>query len=274
MVENELKIMRRKLFRYICSAALKSGFVLGRAVSARDLIGLLRKLRPSAPNGVELIRIGSMYDGGYLVPNDLEDITAVFSPGVANVSDFELFFAQRGLPIYMIDPSVDAPPIEHNNFFFERKSLSISDSDSSISLESWVKARAGNCENLLLQMDIEGAEYAALATATDDVLKRFKILVIEFHRLEALATLGHFELFKSILFKLSRFFQIVHIHPNNADKVYKIYDISVPSVVEVTFYRREGNTFSEAPLELPHPLDRPNKPYLEDIKPPNYWLSN
>ena len=33
----------------------------------------------------ELVRIGSTSDGGYLLPNDFENIEAVFSPGVSNI---------------------------------------------------------------------------------------------------------------------------------------------------------------------------------------------
>ncbi len=266
--------MRRKLFRYIRFLALRSGVIIDRAVSANDLLGLIRKLRPSAIHGTELVRVGSPHDGGYLIPNDLAEITGVFSPGVATVSDFELFFAKLGLPVYMIDPNVDGPPIKHENFYFEKKSLSIKDSDYSISLESWVKEKVGNQKGLVLQMDIEGAEYAVLASTKNEVLKQFKVLIIEFHGLESLATLGRFELFESILNRLLQSFQIVHLHPNNADKVFNVNGLMIPSVVEITFLQRDDDkSFSNVSVTLPHPLDRPNKPTLRDIKLADYWLS-
>ena len=41
------------------------------------------------PCPFELIRIGGKNDGAYLVPNDLKDIDACFSPGVNNFKNFE-----------------------------------------------------------------------------------------------------------------------------------------------------------------------------------------
>jgi hypothetical protein len=38
---------------------------------------------------VPLIRLGADGDGGYLVPDDLEDVAACFSPGVDDRASFE-----------------------------------------------------------------------------------------------------------------------------------------------------------------------------------------
>lgn len=46
-----------------------------------NIADFLTKIRPES-QVKELIRVGSNHDGGYLVPNDLEDIKYCYSPGV------------------------------------------------------------------------------------------------------------------------------------------------------------------------------------------------
>ena len=50
-------------------------------VNKTDLSSFLNDLRVYQ---TELVRLGGNNDGGYLLPNDLEGITACFSPGVDN----------------------------------------------------------------------------------------------------------------------------------------------------------------------------------------------
>ena len=71
----------------------------------------------------QLVRIGGSADGGYLVPDDLAGISALFSPGVADTADFESVFAARGVPCFLADYSVDAPPVSSPLFHFEKKYL-------------------------------------------------------------------------------------------------------------------------------------------------------
>ena len=40
-----------------------------------------------------LLRIGGDSDGGYLLPDDLENISSCFSPGVSDIFDFEFTLA-------------------------------------------------------------------------------------------------------------------------------------------------------------------------------------
>ena len=66
--------------------------------------------------------------------------------------------------------------------FFEKKWLDINEREDSISLENWVnKYISDSSLDLILQMDIEGAEYRNLLSTSKSLLNRFRILVIEFH---------------------------------------------------------------------------------------------
>lgn len=92
-----------------------------RKIRSRISLYLLGKiipdLYPIIP-GKPLIRVGPAGDGGYLVPDDLDGISACFSPGVSLISGFELQCAQHGMDVFLADASVDAPEHDHPRFHF------------------------------------------------------------------------------------------------------------------------------------------------------------
>lgn len=63
----------------------------------RSFIHELRPLQPSTP----MRRVGKIGDGGYVLPNDLEGITALISPGVSDETSFDTEIASMGIPVYM-----------------------------------------------------------------------------------------------------------------------------------------------------------------------------
>ena len=132
----------------------------------------------------KLRRIGPNRDGSYILPDDLEGIEACFSPGTNNRKDFEDVLAIKyKIKSFMCDFSSDFDKFEtaliKDMQFFEKKWLDINKSQDSITLEKWVNSNVPNLDSdLLLQMDIEGAEYRNLLAISDSLLKRFRILVI------------------------------------------------------------------------------------------------
>jgi len=59
-------------------------------------------------------------DGGYLIPDDLENVEFCFSADVAFTADFENDLTTRGINCFLADYSVDAPPIQNHLFDFEK----------------------------------------------------------------------------------------------------------------------------------------------------------
>src|SRR3989344_314972 len=96
----------KELFKKILFKKLsKTNIVIGRVTPKEKVASLIKKLHPyQFDNG--LIRIGPNRDGGYLVPDDLKDIEACFSPGVDTMSEFELGCLNKGMKIYLADNSV------------------------------------------------------------------------------------------------------------------------------------------------------------------------
>ena len=57
--------------------------------------------------GYNLIRIGSNSDGGYLVPNILDNISYCFSPGVGKLTKFEDHLLKYKIKSFLADGQVN-----------------------------------------------------------------------------------------------------------------------------------------------------------------------
>ena len=207
-----------------------------------------------------------------MLPDDFDGIGACFSPGVSSIATFEEALAERGIPSYMADASVPGVPQEHELFHFQKKYLGCSNDDTFLRLEDWVNQSVNNLDNdLLLQMDIEGWEYPVLLDTPTACLKRFRIVVIEFHALHALFDVDSFRLLNAAFEKMLELFHVVHIHPNNTKPLLSNGAVQVPPVIEVTFYRKDCVERADRSLSFPHPLDETNVPDNPDIVLPECW---
>ncbi len=221
-----------------------------------------------------LIRVGDFADGGYLVPDDLRGIAACYSPGVSQQASFEMDLAKRGIPSFMADASVEHPPLQVPGAQFIPKFLGPKDEGEFITLASWVKATAPDPDaDLLLQMDIEGAEYATLAAAPRQLLRRFRMIVIEWHHLPSILTKPRFSAraLKAIE-NLREDFVTVHLHPNNVSGAVEIEGEMIPRVVEATLLRRDRAQGLRPINSLPHPLDTRHNLRKPALALPERWM--
>jgi hypothetical protein len=236
-----------------------------RPTPTEKVVALLERLHPIRYSK-GLIRLGSLDehrpawaigDGGYLVPDDLAGITACFSPGIYDFAGFELDCAQRGMKVFMADASVEQLPETHPSFAFTRKFIGAISDGLFITLEDWVHQSCvpDGCD-LMLQMDIERHEYETLISTPESLLKRFRIIVVEFHFLDYLFSEPLFALYSRAFEKLLRGHTCVHIHPNNAARLIKIHDVEVTQIAEFTFIRNDRVTDRTFEDRFPHPLDR------------------
>ena len=238
----------------------------------RDFTAFLISLRPKKTN-FPLVRIGPDSDGGYLVPDDLSELAAVFSPGVEKEARFELFFAERGVPCYLIDYSIQEAPLSHKNIFFSRLYLGSRPAPHFITLEDWVARNQPDSRDLLLQMDIEGGEWDVLESTPLGILTKFRIMVIELHNFSSiLASRTKFKMVENVFEKLLSEFAIVHIHANNCCRSETIFGIPVPRVVEMTLIRRDRVSKTMGVAPLPHALDRKNVDNYKDASLPDFWM--
>jgi hypothetical protein len=263
---NVVRKIKRSLF--------KQGRLSEKALVSQKINLFLKRFRERYVS-IDLIRIGGEKDGGYLIPDILDSVSHCFSPGVDYTADFESHLSKSyGIKCFMADASVESAPLADPNFFFYKKFLGNRNEDDLITLKSWLDSSlSGDEDNLVLQMDIEGAEYDVLTFESDETLKRFSLMVIEFHMLGKMFDRHFLQMFSSIFEKIYKNFSICHVHPNNCCGIASRNGIDVPRVIEVTFLRndyveRMGNGLG---IELPHHLDRKNVSVKEDIVMPIKW---
>lgn len=252
-------------------ALLNGGLHVSSTTQEGHLADFFASIKPVATNH-PLVRIGGAADGGYLVPDDLAGIGACFSPGVADSSNFELDMASRGIPCFMADFSVDGPAAEHPLFRFDKKFLGPVDAGVHMRLATWVEKYVPGNSDLLLQMDIEGAEYGVIMDTPIEVLRRFRILAIEFHRLHALCDKFGFDLINLSFLKLLQDFEVVHLHPNNCAEPVHLGPYAIPPVLEITLLRRDRISRRSPASMFPHPLDCSSYATRGDYVLPECWF--
>ena len=260
----------QSIFKKIRQRLLRENINVSRAVSDEKLRYFFRLINPIGTDK-PLVRLGDMADGGYLVPSDWDGIKACFSPGVSLEASFELNLAKYGIKSYLADYSVDSSPIQNNLFDFEKKYLGAQNDDIYMTLESWVESKEPKGGDFILQMDIEGAEYEVIYQTPVDLLKKFRIIIIEFHSLDMIFSNGGYELVSLTFKKILDHFEIVHIHPNNYWEPISNGRFDVPPVMEFTFLRKDRVNTRNPVNAFPHSLDVKNFPRKPDVALPKCW---
>lgn len=250
--------MRRRLSSGLTYALARANLFPTRMTDADALRALVGRLHPLATDKA-LVRLGPSGDGGYLVPDDLAGISACFSPGVNVVAGFEMACAERGMRVFLADASVDRPPEEHERFHFSKRFVGATTNREFVTLDDWVDASpAEHGSDLLLQVDIEGYEYEVFLSATNALMRRFRIIVAEFHGLDQLWSRPFFSLAGRAFEKILETHSCVHLHPNNCCGSVTLAGMEIPTTMEFSFLRNDrigARTFASA---FPHPLDADN----------------
>jgi hypothetical protein len=110
-------------------------------------------------------------------------------------------------------------------------------------------------------MDVEGAEWGALASLDDETLERFDQITMEIHSLESLPWEHYRKVFVKALTKLNEQFTLFHVHANNVDgpdKYHYVEGMPVSCLLEVSYIRtslvnrRPSNTLYPTEVDYPN----------------------
>ena len=233
---------------------------------------LSHTLRLKKVRDFELIRAGKNEDGGYLLLNNFKPNGIMYSFGIANEISFDEDIANRGYQIFMYDMTIDDIPKHRPEFHFFKEGIGgkkdpIKRLDT---LEHFIERNGHqNQHNMILKMDVEGAEWNFLETVKSETLDQFDQIVFEFHGLIKDIDIKSVSRFISCLQKLNQTHQVIHIHGHNGDAAIKLEEMIFPNCLEVTYANRKNYEFEDAEIILPHPLDKPNGSWL-----PEYILGN
>ena len=151
--------------------AARAGFTWRKSASAARVERFLELFVPEVIDQ-PLIRVGSKHDGGYLIPDDLDGIGYVISPGVGPVVDFDADMAARGIDVVMLDASVKGPPLKNDRFHFKPLFLDSYVSDTTTTIDAEV-AQLPKDVDLLLEMDIDEERVVNfVAKLRDEIIHR------------------------------------------------------------------------------------------------------
>jgi hypothetical protein len=184
-----------------------------------------------------IYRVGSELDGGYVM-GKISNQKFAISIGVGRDVSWDEAIAKQGINVHMFDHTVKKPPTSFKNSNFYKIGIRSSKTKKSRKLllleEILHKIGLEDKENLILKIDIEGAEWDILAEVDASTLTKFDHIVIEFHDLD-LSDLNQ----REILGKLKVNHSIIHVNPNNYSKISSFDGYLIPNVLEITYVKNE-----------------------------------
>jgi len=214
---------------------------------------------------VEMVRVGSGNDGGYVLPK-VNSLTTLVSAGIQDNCDFELELAESGLDCYLFDFSIDKPPVPHPSFNFQAKYLANrSSGQKAIGLPFVVRNLNLLPSTAILKLDIEGSEWTSLASLNASDLDAFSVVVAEFHWFEFLSKRWSFDLMYQVLSLLHESFYLVNSHPNNFASEITILGFKIPRVIELTFLKKQISPTLIQESKSVSNLNTPNNPESPEI---------
>ncbi|HUE86082.1 MAG TPA: hypothetical protein VMO26_08390 [Vicinamibacterales bacterium] len=187
-----------------------------RYVTARQLrADIMAELQPVALENCTLKRFGSANDGGYLMcENLLEPLDAGYSYGVGPNDEWGCEVSRRyQVPVHQYDCFDPArPTCDGGVFVFHDECLGsrAEERESRVfdTLENQIRKNGHEGRQLIVKIDIEGAEWDALEAAPDELLASIPQLAMELHGFDDRTMLD-------VVRKLNRHFYLVNLHFNN-----------------------------------------------------------
>ncbi|MCM1174206.1 MAG: FkbM family methyltransferase [Blautia sp.] len=216
--------------------------------------------------GFSLIRIGKQNDGGYVLINDFSDTKFAYGFGIGADASFEKGLADRGIEVYCYDPVIEYFPESHAGLYWNRIGISGEDKADSnmLSMRSILRNNQhANEENMILKMDVEGAEWETINSMESGILNQFSQMIFEFHGLTNINRKN--EIF-SVLKKINETHQAVWIHANSVCSSSMGKETIMPSTLEVTYANKRRYRFEHIDYNAPLSIDTPNRIGILDLE--------
>lgn len=227
-------------------------------------------LRIKKVNDFNLVRVGvGRSDGGYIMLQDFQDTGIAYSFGISNDVSWDSIMVELDYQVYMYDHTIDALPYEKAGFHYFKEGIAgIDRTDAPLkTLKHFIERNAHkDNKNMILKMDVEGAEWEFLETVDFDTLKQFDQIVFELHDIVRANTSGYGKIL-SLLEKINKTHSVIHVHGNNSGCLLKVGDTIFPDVLEVSYVNNNKYEIIDGDdnIMLPIELDAPNDQGRKDI---------
>ncbi|MDR3175285.1 MAG: hypothetical protein LBU06_01955 [Desulfovibrio sp.] len=233
----------------------------------KEILKLIKPMMAVTSLSPGKIRIGENRDGGYVMLNPGFQGGVAYSFGVSSHSPWDDEMAARGFHVFQYDGTMQPPQAKPNLHFHPYNITGDRDPQPDCkNIENIISDLGHEKENnIILQIDIENAEWDFFAAISEKTLSKFSQIIVEFHRL---TDFGHNIRQKhlDVLKKICITHQSIHYHINNYGNVAVFSSCNIGYAIEVTYVRRQGNNFMPDYGEYPvYALDYPDNPMLPDI---------
>lgn len=255
------------LFSVFVLANCKKPFVPDANYEMRK--ALMAEVQPVVLKNCNLKRFGKGGDEGYLMCDNLmSDVQSAYSYGIEARDAWGCEITEKlNLTVYQYDCfDLTAPkcPTGKTKFFGE----CIGDKKATIekrpfdTLANQISKNGDAKKKLLVKMDVEGAEWDALAATPDEQLERIEQIAIEFHKVND-------PKFLNVIRKLKKTFYFVHIHFNNNVCTQDFPPFPAQAFQALLVNKKIAELDAAAPApKLPHPLDQPDLVNFKDCQKP------
>ena len=266
VVRNQVRVSRGRQAR-----AVEQRQALFEREQRRLLFDLLQ---PVALANCRLERFGEPNDGGYLMcGNLLTGVESGYSYGISGYDKWgcDISSALR-VPVHQYDCfNLTEPSCPGGKTVFHPECVAATaatiEGRPFDSIENQFRKNGDATKRIVLKIDVEGAEWDSLLSTPDDVLQRIDQMAVEFHWEMDSSRWIQQERYIRLVQRLKQFFEIAHIHFNNASCVGELEPF--PSwAYEVLFVSKRVAVIEPAGKAGGlHPLDAPNNPLFEDCQP-------
>ena len=227
-------------------------------------------IRPFTSADLTLTRVGSAADGAYAMAAVGEDIDAAISIGVGHDVSWDQAIAAKRIPVTMFDPTVAGLPSPVPGGTFHRIGIGIPGATPAPDLHGMdlrplddllELARVSASTELLLKIDVEGAEWDALRDVDFAV---FQQVLIEMHDIARLSDPKQAEAVLETVRKLAQTHCPVHVHANNEGAFNRFDRFWFPDVIEASYVRKDLLAGATPATRLVEGLDIPSNPQYPD----------
>ena len=188
------------------------------------------------------IRVGGGADGGYVIADLPCDLC--LSYGSNDEISFENgLFNRYGTKSVTFDHTINGITNCPDWIKFVKEGIAAGKTSDCDTLEAHVKSFSDS--RMILKMDVEGAEWSSLGVVSEETLRKFDQIVIEFH------IFGHGNEYPALA-ALANNFHVIHMHAN-PNQLCPYVDIELPKVLEVTWVRKDLFDRHEVDLDITFP---------------------
>ena len=166
----------------------------------------------------------------------------------------------------MYDHTIESLPEENEKFLWHKIGLTGKFDEATEdlgTLPDFIQKNGHDNEtDMILKVDIEGAEYDVFANLDEAILKKFRQIVIEFHKLTDPSMK---EKITTAVSNLNKTHQLVHIHANNWGHYSLCAGKLLPELLECTYVNKDNYQFVDNTRSFPTILDQPNNIRRPDV---------